>query len=80
MLRVAAFDLGKGKDTYCTGCGPVPSRLPVISMSTRFHDKTVETADNPVYNVPCFFFCFFFVNVFFVCFQDSFITTKPFRL
>ena len=26
---------------------------------TRFHDKTVETADNPVYNVPCFFFCFF---------------------
>ena len=79
MLRVAAFDLGKGKDKYCTGCGPVPSRLPVISMSTRFNDKTVETADNPVYNVPCFFF--FFVNVFFfVCFQDSFITTKPFRL
>ena len=60
MLRVAAFDLGKGKNKYCTGYGPVPSRLPVISMSTRFHDKTVETADNPVYNVPC---CFFFVNV-----------------
>ena len=64
MLRVAAFDLGKGKDKYCTGYGPVPSRLPVISMSFRFHDKTVETADNPVYNVPfflLFFFCFFFV-------------------
>ena len=56
MLRVAAFDLGQGKDKYCTGYGPVPNRLPVISMSTRFHDKTVETADNPVYNVPCFFF------------------------
>ena len=50
MLRVAAFDLGQGKDKYCTGYGPVPSRLPFISMSTRFHDKTVETADNPVYN------------------------------
>ena len=80
MLRVAAFDLGKGKDKYCTGYGPVPSRLPVISMSTRFHDKTVETADNPVYNVPCFFFFFFFCKRFFVCFQDSFNTTKPFRL
>ena len=82
MLRVSAFDLGQGEDKYCTGYGPVPSRLPVISMSTRFHDKTVETADNPVYNVPCFFFFFFFffVNVFFrVCFQDSFNTTKPFR-
>ena len=77
MLRVAAFDLGKGKDKYCTGYGPVPSRLPVISMSTRFHDKTVEAADNPVYNVPCFFF---FCKRFFVCFQDSFNTTKPFRL
>ena len=33
-------------------------------MSTRYHDKTVETADNPVYNVLCvFFFFFFFVNV-----------------
>ena len=36
-------------------------------MSTRYHDKTVETADNPVYNVLCFFFSilfyFFFVNV-----------------
>ena len=59
MLRVAAFDLGQGKDKYCTGYGPVPNRLPVISMSTRFHDKTVETADNPVYNVLCFFFVFF---------------------
>ena len=48
MLRVSAFDLGKGKDEYCTGYGPVPSRLPVISMSIRFHDKTVETAGNPV--------------------------------
>ena len=35
----------------------VMDRLPVISMSTRFHDKTVETVDNPVYNVPCFFLC-----------------------
>ena len=64
MLRVAAFDLGKGKDKYCTGYGSVPSRLPVISMSTRFHDKTVETADNSVYNVLCFFFFFFFFCVF----------------
>ena len=65
MLRVAAFNLGKGKDKYCTGYGPVPSRLPVISMSTRFHDKTDETADNPVYNVPCFFFfCKRFLCVF----------------
>ena len=67
MLRVAAFDLGQGKDKYCTGYGPVPNRLPVISMSTRFHDKPVETADNPVYNVLCFFF-FFFLFVFFFCF------------
>ena len=58
MLRVAAFDLGQGKDKYCTVYGPVPNRLPVISMSTRFHDKTVETAANPIYNV---LFCFFFV-------------------
>ena len=79
MQRVAAFDLGQGKDKYCTVYGPVPNRLPVISMSTRFHDKTVETADNPIYNV-LFFFLFFFVNVFFVCFQESFNTTKPFRL
>ena len=67
MLRVAAFDLGQGKDKYCTVYGPVPNRLPVISMSTRFHDKTVETADNPVYNVQCVCVCFFsYVNVFFV--------------
>ena len=33
-------------------------------MSARFHDKTVETADNPVYNVLFFFFFFFF---FFFC-------------
>ena len=66
MLCVAAFDPGQGKDKYCTGYGPVPNRLPVISMSTRFHDKTVETADNPVYNV-LFFFVFFFVKDFFLC-------------
>ena len=66
MLRVAAFDLGQDKDKYCTVYGPVPNRLPVINMSTLFHDKTVETADNPIYNI-LFFFCFcFFVNVFFV--------------
>ena len=35
-----------------------PIELPVISMSTRFHDKNVETADNPVYNVLCYFFFF----------------------
>ena len=65
MLRVAAFDLGQGKDKYCTVYGPVPNRLPVISMSTRFHDKTVETTDNPIYtgNVP-FFFVFFIINFF----------------
>ena len=66
MLRVAAFDLGQGKDKYCTVYGPVPNRLPVISMSTRFHDKTVETADNPIYNV-LFFFCFFFFCKLFFC-------------
>ena len=41
--------------------GPVPNRLPVISMSTRFHDKTVETADNPIYNVLFFLFVFFLI-------------------
>ena len=35
-------------------------------MSTRSHDKTVETADNPVYDVLFFFVLFFFV-CFFVC-------------
>ena len=64
MLRVVAFDLGQGKDKYCTVYGPVPNRLPVISMSTRFHDKTVETADNQIYNVLFFFVFCFFVNVF----------------
>ena len=67
MLRVAAFNLGQGKDKYCTGYGPVPSRLPVISMSTRFHDKTVETADNPVYNVPFFLLFFFCKRFIFFC-------------
>ena len=45
--------------------GPVPNRLPVISMSTRSHDKTVETADNPVYDV-LFFFVFFLLSFFFL--------------
>ena len=54
----------QGKDKYHTVYGPVPSRLPVISMFTRSHDKTVETADNPVYDVlffvcVCVFFFFF---------------------
>ena len=35
-------------------------------MSARFHDKTVETADNPVYNVLCFF-VFYFIFIFFFC-------------
>ena len=65
MLRVAAFNLGQGKDEYCTDYGPVPNRVPVISMSTRFHDKTVETADNPVYNILFVFFVLFFVFSFF---------------
>ena len=64
MLRVAAFDFGQGKDKYCTVYGPVPNRLPVISMSARFHDKTVETVDNPIYNVLFFLFCFFFCKRF----------------
>ena len=70
MLRVAAFDLGQGK--YCTGYGSVHNRLPVISMSTRFHDKTVETADNPVYNVLCFLgvFFVFFCKRFFVFYRQ----------
>ena len=33
-------------------------------MSTCFHDKTVETADNPVYNVLFFLLLLLFVNVF----------------
>ena len=37
-------------------------------MSTRFHDKTVETADNPVYNVLFFFLFFFFLFIFFILF------------
>ena len=45
-------------------------------MSTRSHDKTVETPDNTVYDV---FFFFFFVNRFFVCFQESFNTTVSSR-
>ena len=64
MLGVATFDLGQSKDKYCSVYGPFPNRLPVISLSSRFHDKTVETADNPVYNV--LFYFFFFVNVLFV--------------
>ena len=76
MLRVAAFDLGQGKDKYCTGYGPLPNQLPVISMSARFHDKTVETADNPVYNVPCFF-CFFFLLFF--CKQVFCVFSREFQ-
>ena len=64
MLSVATFNLGEGKDKYCTVYGPVPYRLPVISMSTRFHDKTVETADNPVYNILGGFFVNIFLCVF----------------
>ena len=52
-------------------------------MSTRSHDQTVETPDNPVYDVLFFFFFFFFVffcvNRFFVCFQESFNTTVSSR-
>ena len=36
-------------------------------MSTRFHDKTVETADNPVYKV-LFFVVFFYFILFFLFF------------
>ena len=35
-------------------------------MSTRYHDKTVETADNPVYNVLCVCVCFFFYFILFI--------------
>ena len=81
MLRVAAFDLGKGKDKYCTGYGPVPSRLPFIS--TRFHDKMIKLLKRRIIRYitsRVFFFLFFFCKRFFVCFQDSFNTTKPFHL
>ena len=68
MLRVATFTLGQGKDNVY---GPVPNRLPIISMSTRFHDKTAETADNPVYNV-LFLFLSFFCNRGFRVFSREF--------
>ena len=42
--------------------------LTVISIPTRFHDNTVETADNPVYNV-LFFFLFFFCKPFLCVFK-----------
>ena len=64
MLRFATFNLGQGKHKYCTFYGPVLNRLTVISMSTRFHNKTVEMADNPVYNVLFFFFVYVFLCVF----------------
>ena len=46
-------------------------------MSTRSHDKTVETAGNPVYDV--LFFLLFFCKQVFVCFQESFNTTVSSR-
>ena len=45
-----------------------PNRLPVISMSTCFLDKPVETADNPVYNVLFFFFFIFILFFIFIYF------------
>ena len=49
-------------------------------MSTGSHDKTVETANNPVYDVLFFFFfLFLFVNKVFVCFQESFNITVSSR-
>ena len=70
-LRVAAFDLGQGKDKYCTVYGPVPNRLPVISMSTRFHDKTIKLLKWRIirYITSCcfFFFCFCFFCKRFLC-------------
>ena len=77
MLRVATFNLGQDKDKYCTVYGPVPNQLPVISLSARFHDKTVETADNSVYNV-FFFFVFFFVIGFLCVFKR--VPTQHFLL
>ena len=44
-------------------------------MSTRSHDKTVDTPDNPVYDVLFFFVC----KQVFVCFQESFNTTVSSR-
>ena len=48
------IDVTNRYNEYRTVYGPVPNRLPVISMSTRSHDKTVETPDNPVYDVLFF--------------------------
>ena len=53
-------------------------------MSTRSHDKTVETADNPVYDVLfCFFFflvifCYFFVNRFLCVFKR--VSTQQYQV
>ena len=74
MHKIHVLMLRQGKDEYRTVYGPVPNRLLVISMSTRSHDKTVETADNPVYDVLFFFFFFFFflINSFFCVFSREF--------
>ena len=53
-------------------------------MSTRSHDKTVETADNPVYDVLFFLllfffcFCFFLVNSFLCVFKR--VSTQQYQV
>ena len=82
MHKIHLLMKRQGKGEHRTVYGQVPNRLPVISMSTHSHDKTVETADNPVYDVLLFFLfvcLFFFVNRFFSCFQESFNTTVSSR-
>ena len=69
MHKIHLLMKRQGKDEYRTVYGPVPNRLPVIRVSTRSHDKTVETADNPVYDV--LFFCCFFCKQFFFFFVFS---------
>ena len=47
-------------------------------MSTRSHDKTVETADNPVYDVLFFFFLLFFVIRFLCVFKR--VSTQQYQV
>ena len=68
MLRVAAFDLGQGKDKYCTGMDQLPigyqlSACPLVSMIKLLKRRIIR------YMMSCFFlFCFLLLLLFFFFF------------